>query len=336
MTSCLLSLPQELFDSLIHYLRKEHARKLLEASNLVYKKGIDAFDKEYFRILPAELSCEGLHNTEEILNDANALYIRTICFKASWRRYRDSFEEIHSRLDSILTKALRASPRFKTITYYQDPNTLSNGCTNALILSILAGTVEEISTRQNRSIKVRLENLNPQDLDLLDDWTTFLGLVYCIKLRITDEDSIGRVLIRKIRTPLSLLSSLKELFISINDDRLLYQTTVSDIMASLHSRELESLTIKGFFASYETVKKILQPFQTSLKKLILKRAHIEDSSLVELIDYIRDHFSLDYVHFSDIGQEEYPRLIHEARFCGGNIKAGLDILKSDVLDKLAH
>ena len=55
--------------------------------------------------------------------------------------------------------------------------------------------VEEILTRQNRLIKIRFENLNLQDLDFLDKWTIFFNLVYCIKLRVTNEDSVEYTLI---------------------------------------------------------------------------------------------------------------------------------------------
>ena len=337
MTSSLLSLPQELFDYIVNCLPRKYASTLLATSKSTYAKGTCAFNKNCFRIIPAELSCEGLHNTEKILDNTHARYIRTIYFKACERRFRDDLTEINNRLVLILAKALQVSPKFKTITYYQNPNSLSKGFTNATILGILAGEVEKTSTWQNRSIKVRLENLNSHDLNFLDEYPKFLELVFCIKLRFDAEESRGHALSQRIQTPLSLTLNLKELFISVDDDRPLYQSTVLHIMASLDSTiELESLTIKGFFASSETIKQILQPFQTSLKKLNLERAYFEDNSLVEFINYIRDHFSLDYIHFSDIGQEEHSELIHEAQLYGGSIKTGLDILISDVLSQLTY
>jgi hypothetical protein len=222
MTASLLSLPQELFDYIVNYLPRKYASTLLATSRSTYAKGTCAFNKSCFRIIPAELSCEGLRNTEKILDNTHARHIYTIYFKVSKRRSKDNLTEINNRLVLILTKVLQVSPKFKTIIYYQNPNLLGPGITNATILGILADKVEKTLTRQNRSIKIRLKNLNSYDLNFLDEYPKFLNLIFCIKLRITDEDSIGRILIQLIQKPLSLSLNLKELFISVDNNRLLY------------------------------------------------------------------------------------------------------------------
>ena len=69
-------------------------------------KGTCAFNKSYFHIIPAELSCEGLRNTKKILDNIHAKYIRTIYFKASKYRFRNDFIEINNRLVLIFVKVL--------------------------------------------------------------------------------------------------------------------------------------------------------------------------------------------------------------------------------------
>ena len=106
MTSSLLSLPQELFNYIINYLLRKYASTLLATSKSTYAKGIYAFNKSCFRIIPAELLCEGLRNTEKILDNTYARHIYTIYFKACKCQFRDNFIEINNYLISILVKAL--------------------------------------------------------------------------------------------------------------------------------------------------------------------------------------------------------------------------------------
>ena len=83
MTSSLLSLPQELFNYIVNYLPRKYVSTLLVTFKYTYVKGIYAFNKSCFCIIPVELLCEGLCNTKKILNNIYARYIYTICFKAS-------------------------------------------------------------------------------------------------------------------------------------------------------------------------------------------------------------------------------------------------------------
>jgi len=146
MTSSLLSLPQELFNYIVNYLSRKYASTLLATSKSTYVKGTCAFNKSCFHIIPAELLCKGLYNTKKILNNTHARYIRTIYFKACKRRFGDNLIEINNRIVLILVEALQVSLKFKTIIYYQNPNLLSKGVTNAIILGILAGRVEKTLT----------------------------------------------------------------------------------------------------------------------------------------------------------------------------------------------
>ncbi len=75
-------------------------------SKSIYIKGICAFNKSCFYIIPAELLCEGLCNTKKILDNPHARYIYTIYFKACERQFKDDFIEINNYLVSILVKAL--------------------------------------------------------------------------------------------------------------------------------------------------------------------------------------------------------------------------------------
>ena len=118
MTSSLLSLPQELFNYIVNYLPRKYASILLATSKSTYAKGTCAFNKSCFYIIPAELLYKGLRNTEKILDNTYARYIRTIYFKACKRRFGDDFIEINNRIVLILTEALQVLPKFKIITYY--------------------------------------------------------------------------------------------------------------------------------------------------------------------------------------------------------------------------
>jgi hypothetical protein len=79
---------------------------LLATSRSTYAKGIYAFNKSCFYIIPAELLYKGLRNTKKILDNIYARYIRTIYFKVSKRRSKDNLIEINNCLVLILIKVL--------------------------------------------------------------------------------------------------------------------------------------------------------------------------------------------------------------------------------------
>jgi hypothetical protein len=133
---------------------------------------------------------------------------------------------------------------------------------------------------------------------------------------------------------LSLATNLQLLSLIVNGDKLLSPKTVRRITKRIRSKTLESLTIDRIFTSKGQLEGILRPFRASIKKLTLKSATFNNTSFVGFISHIQENFSLDYICFKDIWEDDNGKeyeVLDRVKLYKEDMPDGLCTLKSDIL-----
>jgi hypothetical protein len=331
MASLLVSLPIELFQRVVEFLSITDARDLLSTCSNLYRNGKNVLEKKCFSVLPVNLSKESLEQAEDILTEEpchrflQAVRIRLDKY-VFHGPYSQEHEEAIERLASVLTRALQVSTKFDTIIIYDSPSRFHD--TDGTGIRTVAMAIEMVDNI--RPFKVRIQNIrtyNSKELWVFGD--VLFDNLQSIELRIDGEKQKLREL-SYIKEVLSIVPNLEELSIIANRGTITSKA-VRRITESICSKKLKSLTIAGISASKADLQDSIQPFQDSLKELILKYADFDDFRLfIKLIVYIKNNFSLDYIYFKEISERELF-LLNQERSRGGDIVQKLKSLKANIL-----
>ena len=187
-----------------------------------------------------------------------------------------------------------------------------------------------------KPFKVQLQNVRLDSLENLYFCGKFLRLVQSINLRF-DKRKPESYLVRDFERALSLASSLQELSLIVNSDNLLSSKIVRRITKSIRSKTFERLTINGIFTSKRELQKILSPLKGSIKEITLEAATFDDESFVDFLGYIQGNFSLDYICFKDIWEDnddEGYEVLDRVELDKEDIGKGLSTLKFNILSTL--
>jgi hypothetical protein len=311
----------------------ENACDLLASCKKIHNNGQYAFTKKCFHTIPVSLSQRNLRKVDDILDNESCRFLQRIFIRLDQQDNLVALP-LPTQLASILAKGLRASTRCETIVVYNDPRRTSR--IFRIMLANVAEALERILLFEDiKPFKVQICNIRLDNSQELGYYWKFLKLVELVDLRFESKKT-ERFLVTLFGKTLSLATNLQSLSLIVNGDKLLSPKTVRRITKRIRSKTLESLTIDGIFTSKGQLEGILRPFRASIKKLTLKSATFNNTSFVGFISHIQDNFSLDYICFKDIWEDDNGKeyeVLDRVKLYKEDMPGGLRTLKSDILSR---
>jgi hypothetical protein len=314
----------------------ENARDLLASCKKIHDNGQYAFTEKCFHTIPVSLSQRNLRKVDDILDNESCRFLQRIFIRLDQQDNLVALP-LPTQLASILAKDLRASTRCETIVVYDDPRRTSR--IFRIMLANVAEALECILLFEDiKPFKVQICNIRLNNSQELGYYWKFLKLVESVDLRFESKKT-ERFLVTLFGKTLSLATNLQSLSLIVNGDKLLSPKTVRRITKRIRSKTLESLTIDGIFTSKGQLEGILPPFRASIKKLTLKSATFNNTSFVGFISHIQDNFSLDYICFKDIWEDDNGKeyeVLDRVKLYKEDMPGGLRTLKSDILSRSSN